>query len=115
MATRSIVPRANGEGAIGSAAKWWGHAYATAANMANFLFSGNDVTPLADNTNSLGSTSLRFKEVRAVTFYGTATEALYADLAENFTIIKSSQLGLLLALLMDLLMPKFVKKIVVKV
>ena len=86
MATRSIVPRANNEGSIGTSAKWWGDLYSKLANLADFVINGTTFLPLLDNTNSIGSNTLRFSEVRAVTFYGTATEALYADLAENFTI-----------------------------
>ena len=42
------------------------------------------ITPSADNSIDLGSTSLRYNEVHAVTFKGTATQAQYADLAENY-------------------------------
>jgi hypothetical protein len=86
MATRAIVPRANDEGSIGTAVKAWGAVYATLANLASFVFTANNMSPTVDNTDSLGAVDKRFSEIRAVTFYGTATEALYADLAENFTI-----------------------------
>jgi len=86
MATRALVPRANGEGSVGTAVKWWGNLYATIVNVGSLIINGDNITPNVDNVNMIGSDTNRFKEVRAVTFYGTATEALYADLAENFTI-----------------------------
>ena len=86
MATRAIVPRADNEGSLGTAAKWWNNIYSKIANIANFHFETDLMEPTVDNTQSIGSASLRLKEVRAVTLYGTATEALYADLAEHFTI-----------------------------
>jgi hypothetical protein len=42
------------------------------------------ITPNADNSIDLGSSSNRYNEVYAVTFQGTATSAQYADLAENY-------------------------------
>lgn len=42
------------------------------------------LTPAVTNTNNLGSSALRWNTVYATTFEGTATEALYADLAERF-------------------------------
>jgi hypothetical protein len=40
--------------------------------------------PNVDNTYSMGSASFRFANMWAVTFNGTATTALYADLAERY-------------------------------
>lgn len=42
------------------------------------------LTPGTNNTHNLGSSSLRWNTVFATTFNGTATTALYADLAEKF-------------------------------
>jgi len=42
------------------------------------------ITPSSDNSIDLGSNSLRYNEVYAVTFRGTATSAQYADLAEKY-------------------------------
>jgi len=42
------------------------------------------ITPSSDNSIDLGSSSLRYNEVYAVTFQGTATSAQYADLAEKY-------------------------------
>ncbi len=86
MATRAIVPRANNEGSLGVTVKWWGGLYTTLANISSFIFTSNNMSPTVDNASALGAVDKRFSEVRAVTFYGTATKALYADLAENFTI-----------------------------
>lgn len=86
MATRSVVPRANGEGSVGTAAKRWGDVFTQGVKLPNILMEDHTIEPVNDNVTSIGLSGKRFKEVRAVTFYGTATEALYADLAENFTI-----------------------------
>jgi hypothetical protein len=40
--------------------------------------------PSVDNTFNLGSSSYKFANVYATTFQGTATQAEYADLAENY-------------------------------
>ena len=50
---------------------------------ANDSHSG-DITPSSDNAVDLGTSSLRYNEVYAVTFQGTATSAQYADLAEKY-------------------------------
>jgi len=36
------------------------------------------VDPIYDNTTTLGTSGTRFKEIHAVTFYGTATAAKYS-------------------------------------
>lgn len=46
---------------------------------------GSDLTTTDDDIHNIGSAEFRFAEVHAVTFHGTATSALYADLAERFT------------------------------
>ena len=86
MPTRSIVPRENLEGEIGTSAKQWLRLWAAEANINGFYIYSNKIEPTVDNSMALGTVSNRFSEVHAVTFYGTATKALYADLAENFTI-----------------------------
>jgi len=45
---------------------------------------GSDLTTTDDNMHDIGSAEYRFANVYAVTFHGTATSALYADLAERF-------------------------------
>ena len=56
------------------------------------------ITPSADNSIDLGSTSLRYNEVHAVTFQGTATQAQYADLAENYVADSEYPVGTVLVL-----------------
>ena len=51
------------------------------------------ITPNADNSIDLGSSSNRYNEVYAVTFQGTATAAQYADLAENYVADKPYDVG----------------------
>ena len=47
------------------------------------------ITPNADNSIDLGSGSLRYNEVHAVTFQGTASSAQFADLAERYVADES--------------------------
>ena len=56
------------------------------------------ITPNADNSIDLGSTSLRYNEVHAVTFQGTASQAQYADLAENYVADSEYPVGTVLVL-----------------
>jgi hypothetical protein len=59
---------------------------------ANDTHSGT-ITPNADNTLDLGSGSLRYNQVFAVSFEGTATSAKYADLAEKYTTDEEIEAG----------------------
>ena len=59
---------------------------------ANTTHSGT-ITPNADNTIDLGSGSLRYNQVFAVSFEGTATSAKYADLAEKYVSDKDYEVG----------------------
>ncbi len=59
---------------------------------ANDSHSGT-ITPSSDNALDLGSSSLRYNEVYAVTFQGTATSAQYADLAEKYETEKELEAG----------------------
>jgi hypothetical protein len=59
---------------------------------ANDTHSGT-ITPNADNSLDLGSGSLRYNQVFAVTFEGTATSAKYADLAEKYTTDEEIEAG----------------------
>ena len=43
-----------------------------------------DLLPDINNTTDLGSTTKKFQEVHATTFYGESTQARYADVAERF-------------------------------
>jgi len=51
------------------------------------------ITPNADNSIDLGSSSFRYNEVYAVTFRGVATSAQYADLAEKYETDEEIQAG----------------------
>ena len=59
---------------------------------ANDTHSGT-ITPNADNSIDLGSGSLRYNQVYAVEFNGTATSAKYADLAERYVSDKEYDVG----------------------
>ena len=59
---------------------------------ANDSHSGT-ITPSSDNALDLGSSSLRYNEVYAVTFRGVATSAQYADLAEKYETEKELEAG----------------------
>ena len=59
----------------------------------DFLRRSTSDTPSQDNKFSLGSTSLRWANIYAVNFQGTALKAKYADLAEYYEVpdsVKSS-------------------------
>ena len=57
---------------------------ATSSSVAPFIFSSSGVLPDVTNAYDIGSGTFKYKDVYATTFYGTATEAYYADLAENY-------------------------------
>jgi hypothetical protein len=54
------------------------------------------LTPSATNTYTLGTTSKQFNAVYATTFYGTAMQSQYADLAENYVANKVYEPGTVL-------------------
>ena len=53
----------------------------------------SDIIPNANNTRDLGSSSLKWNDVYATTFQGTATSAQYADLAEIYSSDKEYEPG----------------------
>ncbi len=53
----------------------------------------SDIVPKVNNTNDLGSSSLKWNDVYATTFQGTATSAQYADLAEIYSSDKEYEPG----------------------
>src|SRR6056300_2068820 len=57
---------------------------ATSSSVSPMTFSSSGALPDTDNTYDIGSSSLKYANVYATTFHGTATEAYYADLAENY-------------------------------
>ena len=57
---------------------------ATNSSVAPFVFSSSGVTPDINNVYNIGSSTRRYNTVYATVFNGTATEAFYADLAENY-------------------------------
>ena len=57
---------------------------ATNSSVAPFVFSSNGVIPDTNNVYNIGSATRRYNTVYATVFNGTATEAFYADLAENY-------------------------------
>jgi hypothetical protein len=85
MATRSIVPRLTNEGSIGTTTKWWSDAYLINLHVSTGVFTTNKFAPNVDNSFALGDASHRFSNAYSVYFYGTATLARYADLAEKYT------------------------------
>ncbi|EPP4233305.1 hypothetical protein ACUPZ6_001791 [Campylobacter coli] len=55
----------------------------------DFLRRSTSDTPTQDNKFSLGSTALRWSNIYAVNFQGTALRAKYADLAEHYEVPES--------------------------
>ena len=58
---------------------------ATNSSVVPALFSSSGMLPDTTNSYDIGSASRKYANVYATTFRGTATEAYYADLAENYT------------------------------
>ena len=54
---------------------------------------GSDITPTSNNSRNIGSSSYKFATVHATTFSGTASQANYADLAENYVADKAYDAG----------------------
>ena len=48
------------------------------------MFSSSGAVPDTDNTYDIGTASLKYANIYATLFRGTATESYYADLAENY-------------------------------
>ena len=57
---------------------------ATTSSVVPFIFSSSGALPDVTNAYDIGSSTFKYKDIYATTFYGTATEAYYADLAENY-------------------------------
>ena len=57
---------------------------ATTSSVVPFIFSSSGAVPDVTNAYDIGSATFKYKNIYATTFYGTATEAYYADLAENY-------------------------------
>ena len=91
---------ANNDITIGSTTISLGGTSSSLAGMTGITFTSGDITSVAnithtgnitggansgaDNGQAIGSTTNKYNAVWATTFHGTATEALYADLAENY-------------------------------
>ena len=58
---------------------------ATNSSVVPFVFNSSGVLPDTDDTYNIGSATQKYANIYATTFRGTATEAYYADLAENYT------------------------------
>ena len=72
-------------GSVSGTANW--SATGSISNVSTIAHTGNITGPVnsgADNGVSIGASGNRYNTVWATTFNGTATEALYADLAENY-------------------------------
>jgi len=69
-----------------------------AATKAPFKFSASGVLPDVNNTYSIGSSTLKYNTVYATVFNGTATQARYADLAENYLADKEYEVGTVIML-----------------
>lgn len=62
-------------------------------NINNFMVKNDTNLPTVNNTYDLGSSTYRYSTMYATTFNGTATEALYADLAERYKVDSSVEPG----------------------
>ncbi len=68
----------------------------TSSSVVPFIFSSTGALPDVTNTYDIGSATLKYKDIYATTFYGTATEAYYADLAENYIADQDYEAGTVL-------------------
>ena len=69
-----------------------GNTTSNAITVGTLTVNGN-ILPNANNTRNIGSASLTYNTVYATLFNGTATEAYYADLAENYLTDKEYEPG----------------------
>ena len=60
-------------------------------------FKTANITPNANNTRNVGTSSLRYNTMYATTFDGTATAAQYADLAEKYLADAEYEIGTVIA------------------
>ncbi len=65
-------------------------------NVAAMKFTQTAASPSSNNGYDLGTTTLRYGTVYATAFNGTATQARYADLAENYLADKNYEVGTVL-------------------
>jgi hypothetical protein len=56
----------------------------TSSTFTPFIFSSGGVIPDQDSVYNIGNSSRKYNTVYATVFNGTATQAFYADLAENY-------------------------------
>lgn len=89
MATRSIVPRLNNEGSLGTSSKWWSDAYFVGLHVGTGVFTSNKFAPNVDSSYDLGDGTHRFGNIYSVYFHGTATVARYSDLAEKYSCVEN--------------------------
>lgn len=68
----------------------------TSSSVTPFIFKSTGVVPDLDDAYNIGSSSLKYNTVYATLFSGTALEAYYADLAENYLGDKAYEPGTVL-------------------
>jgi len=56
----------------------------TSSSVVPMKFSSTGAVPETDNIYNIGSATLKYANIYATLFRGTATESYYADLAENY-------------------------------
>jgi hypothetical protein len=56
----------------------------TSSTFTPFIFSSSGVIPDQDSVYNIGNSSRKYNTIYATVFSGTATQAFYADLAENY-------------------------------
>lgn len=89
----NIAPTVDVTYSLGTSVKRFNNIYANTVTTNNII--ANNVTnlssqytqgiyPALDNTYDIGDTGNRFRAIYAVNFYGTASSAKYADLAERY-------------------------------
>lgn len=87
---------ANGNDSTNVATTAWVFDNAIALDGSNSIT--GDILPGTNNTHDLGSSTFKYAEVHATTFYGESTSAQYADLAERFEADAAYEVGTVVAL-----------------
>jgi hypothetical protein len=87
----AVSPNANATVALGSTSAYWGSAYINSLTATGITVNTGKLLPGANLAIDIGSTTAWFNNI-----YGKATQALYADLAENYLADRTYHAGTVL-------------------
>jgi hypothetical protein len=87
----TVAPNANASVALGGTSTYWGSAYINSLTATGITVNSGKLLPGANASIDIGSTTAWFNNI-----YGTASHALYADLAENYLADRTYHAGTVL-------------------